>query len=195
MAEPAGTKHMAIGLLLLVGGAGLSVWGHVSAPPGSRYVIFTGAILVGTIQFLYGVVKFLSTPQAPPVDDPFNNATADLRALVRAMVAAAEHSGRLDVMQVESIRSILGQVYGKDYDHITIANACRALWGEGDDVASHLFDLQAQLPLEFRRTIVRASSTVLGLQRTFAEGRHFLLYISRALHLPDEEFAENMKPL
>lgn len=52
-----GTKNIAIGALLLLGGGGLTVLGVSAARPGSQHVIFVGAIVVGAIQLLLGLAQ------------------------------------------------------------------------------------------------------------------------------------------
>jgi hypothetical protein len=193
--QPDGSEHMAIGLLTLIVGGGLNLLGYASGGPG---FVLIGVIVAGALDFLYGLTVYLSNPAVPRVVDPFKTATADFGALLRTMVAAAEHSGGLDEAKVGLIRSILNRVYGKDHDFAAVVNACRARWGEEEDIVSHLLDVQSELPLEFRRTILRASALILGVRHALnttqaeLEGREFLVYISRALQLPDEEFADNI---
>lgn len=156
---------MGIGGLLLVGGGGLSLIAYASAASAQtgRFVIFSGAIMVGALQFIYGFIKYVTEPK---IVDPFETSAADFKILLRAMVGAAEHSGGLDASDVDLMRSILKQVYGKDYDFATLAGACRALWGEGDDLTSHLFHANSQLSIEFRRIIVKAAAVVLSTRQS-----------------------------
>jgi hypothetical protein len=177
----------------------MSLLGYAVVKPGNRYAVFGGAIIIGTIQFVVGLGMYLNsqrTQRTPRPSDPFRNATLDFQALLRAMVAAAEYQSRLDDRKVSLIRALLSRVHAKVYDLATVANACRALSGEEEILVGYLVDVQSQLPLEFRRTIVRASAIVLAPGRALAEEqKEFLLYMSRALQLPDEEFAANLAKL
>jgi hypothetical protein len=187
---------MSFGALFMIVGGGLTLLGYAVAQPGHSFLIFNGAIIIGAIQFIIGLVIFLKSPRTPRPTDPFRNASPDFRALLRAMVAAAEYQSRLDDRKISLIASILRRVHGKDYDPTTVSNGCRALSGEGETLIGYLVDVQSQLSLEFRRTIVRASGIVLGAGRALAEEqKEFLLYMSRALQLPDEEFAANLANL
>jgi hypothetical protein len=113
---------------------------------------------------------------------------------MRGMVAAAEYGGRLSATQVEIIRSILGRIFAKDYDPENIVDACRALWGYGEEVATYLFNAHPRLTLEFRRNIVRASANVINSgYPPDKEQRGFLLMIYRALQLPEAEFVNDIE--
>ncbi len=190
--ESDGTKHMAFGALFFICGSAITLIQFVNHGGGR---VFVGAIVFGAIQFIVGLGMFITSSRTPRPSDPFKNATPDFQALLRAMVAAAEYESRLDDRKISLIGSILHHVHGKNYDPATVASGCRALSGEGEAVTSHLVDAQSLLPLEFRRTIVRASAIVLGGAALAEKQKEFLLYMSRALQLPDEEFAANLANL
>jgi hypothetical protein len=190
-----GAVHMTIGCLVFLVGAAFTLIGLLETKAGGGFLIFWGAIVFGLIQFIVGTNMFLNARRKRRSSGPFKDAPLDFRILLRAMVAATEHQGSLDDQKIARISPFLNEVYGKEYDVDTIAAACRALSGEGQHVMSYLVDAASQLSPEFRWTIVRASAMVLGSASTGESGSEFLLHMSRALRLPDYEFAKNVGTL
>ena len=187
-----GTKHITIGALLLLGGGGLTLLGLYAARPGSQYVIFGGAMVVGVAELLFGISQYATYKSKPRPANPFADAPLHVNLLFRAMVAAAKLGGRLDERMVENMRAIMSDVCGKDFDAPMIIDGCKALWDDDEPITSYLFDNFSKLPLEFRRIIIRASNVVLSSgQAGSDQQRDFLLFASRALQLSDDEFGKN----
>lgn len=108
------------------------------------------------------------------------------------MVSAAELGGRLNEIMVEKMRLLMSDVCGKDCDTATIISGCKALWDNGDSITSCLFEHFSKLSPESRRAIIRASNVILSIGKVDAgRQRDFLLYASRALVVPDDEFSKN----
>lgn len=181
---------MAVGALCLIGGASLTLLSATSSQPGKSYVVFSGAILFGTLQLIYGAVKHFTEPE---IIDPAENAPIDFKIMIRTLAACAEKTGGLNQHGIDVIRNILRHEHGKECDPQTVFDACRAVWGEADDLTSHLYHSSSKLTPDFRRTVVRAAAIFLAAGQSSAhEQSEFLLYISRACLLPDEEFPSNV---
>jgi hypothetical protein len=204
----AAVKHLSIGLgrvvtrvVVVVAISYIVEW--LAYLVGGAAITQPSWLVVLIVWVIYRMIenKLIDLRRPPRPADPFANATPDFRALMRALVASVElQNASLDDRKVSLIASILRRVYGKDFELTTVDTACRALSGlsgeTGEELMGYLFDIASQLPPDSRRTIVRASATVLkqGPQLT-SEQEEFLIHMSRSLGLPDEEVATNLASL
>ena len=204
----AALKHLSVGLgrvatrvVVVVAISYIVEW--VAYLVGAAAITQPSWLVVVVVWIIYRMIenKVIDLRTPPRSADPFANATPDFRALMRALVASVElQNASLDDRKVSLIASILHRIYGKEYALATVETACRALSGlsgeTGEQLMGYLFDIASQLPSESRRTIVRASATVLKQETLLtSEQEEFLIHMCRSLGLPDEEVTTNLAGL
>jgi hypothetical protein len=169
--------NIAIGSLLLIGGIALSIV--------TPNIIFVGAIGVGLLQIVIGLMKLGAGREGK---DPFPEQTLDFKALLRVLMGAAEKRGPFDEPTAAVIQSIMLRFYGKECDRAIIDKARDAFWGQGGNLMAYLVEVCGRLTPEFRRAMVAAAALTIGQGKSLTEDqREFVGYVSNALQLPERD--------
>ena len=65
MSKP-GVKNILIGLLILIAGLGITWYSYSNAEAGESYSLFWGAVVIGAVQLLIGLVQYISFSRQSP---------------------------------------------------------------------------------------------------------------------------------
>jgi len=194
MASP-GTTNMAIGGLVFVGGSFVTLVTMSAASGGGRYIVAWGAIAFGAIQFLAGLGSYVTRPRSL-IDNLLRNATLDFKALLRAVVAAAQSDGPLDARKIGLIQSILKQVDNEDHPAKLIEDMAAAMRLDKRDTTEYLAAVQRDFTAATKQLILRACVAVMATGSVFTESSdRFLRGIARALDMSEQQYGAVLKDM
>lgn len=106
-----GSKNMLFGALWAIGGTFVTVITYSAASGGGTYVVAYSAIAVGVIQFIIGLIQYLSYQLKGEKGKQKVHVEASSRAILRAMMATACADGTIEDSEVDSIAAIYERIF------------------------------------------------------------------------------------
>jgi hypothetical protein len=187
-----GLKNMGLGLVWFVVGCAVTFVTYGIASGGGHYVVAFGAILAGAAQFFVGVVQYIKFLSQSPVDRLLPQATTELKALLRTLIASAENDGPLDDGKIQLIKAILQKVTGKDdFSPSRLRDVSQAMARDRTKTSKYLARVQSDLSLDIKQLLLRTSAVLLtNGNETAVRARAFLRETAQALQLTDQQCAE-----
>ena len=150
-----GTDNMAQGVgWAILGGAVTVVTLYVPLGFG---IIAYGAIIGGVIQFVVGLVQYLSYRSSVREREQEVRAGASVRAILRAMLATSIADGKLHDKEVAAIRSIFLQIFGSSVEEQVIRDTAEEMLKEDFDIADAMRNDRAIIKPEITPTILKAA--------------------------------------
>jgi hypothetical protein len=165
---------MAIGGAIFVVGSAVTLATFSAAQGGGRFIVAWGAILFGAVQFLAGVGQFLLRDRSP-VERLLPDATRPVKALMRAMIDAAQSDGALDETKIAAIQAILLRIDSTHYPAKTIEDVAAAQRLDPTGTAQYLATVEYDLKTAEKQQILRACLMAGGAGSRFTAQKDKLL--------------------
>jgi hypothetical protein len=179
---------MAIGGAIFLAGSVITLATFSAAQGGGHYVVAWGAILFGAVQFLAGVGQFLLRDRSP-VDRLLPDATRPIKALVRAMIDAAQSDGTLDAKRIAAIQTILLRIDSTHYPERTIEDVAAAMRLDPTGTAQYLATIEYELRTAEKQQIIRACVLAGGEGSRFTEQKDKLLRsFAGAMQMSEQDY-------
>lgn len=194
--EQPGARNMGLGFLWFAGGVIITWVTYTAASGGGTYVITYGAILVGAIQFIIGLVQFLTYQAKGPEGKTHHHMEVSLRALAQTMIAMSVADGRLDDEETNTISQIYQQLTGAALEPKVIHEIAENMQKENFSISDSLNEVQSQIDDSMKSLIVRAAYFVLIADGEVEDQETKLIAeIAGALRISDVQFSRIIEEL
>ncbi|TRC97164.1 TerB family tellurite resistance protein [Mesorhizobium sp. WSM4303] len=170
--ETPGARNIGFGLLWFVGGALVTIITY-GAAPGGYFVVASGAIVGGLLQFFVGLFQYLNHVSKNKVDRLIPG--PELRALVRAMMAMAKSDGNVEKTELDSIRNIINSVTKNQIAWATIDEVCKELSLEKKSIPNYLADNAANFEDSIKELIIHCSVMIAAADGRITEDEFALV--------------------
>jgi hypothetical protein len=183
-----GVRNIGIGGTIFVVGSLVTVATYSAAQGGGHYVVAWGAILFGGIQFLTGLGQFLLRDRSP-IDRLLRDSTRPVKALVRAMIDAAQSDGALDEKKIAAMQAVLLRVDATHYPEKTIEDVAAAMRLDPTGTAQYLATVEYELTTAMKQQIIRGCVLAGGEGSRFTEQKDRLLRgFAGAMKMSEQEY-------
>ena len=186
-----GTKNMGMGALWAIGGTVVTVVTLSSASAGGTYVVAYGAIGVGAVQFVIGLVQYLGYQSKSPEQKEAAQADAALTAVVQAMVAMSVADGNLDDSEIGMISGLYQNLTGQSLAADDIRGIAASMEKSDFSITDTLDGVRGMLDTESRELVLKAAYLVLIADGIVEENEEKLLNgIADTLQISDDRTGE-----
>ncbi|TIM05497.1 TerB family tellurite resistance protein [Mesorhizobium sp.] len=172
--ETPGAKNIGLGLLWFLGGSVVTFLSYEVAPFGV-YVVTSGAIIGGVIQFSVGLFQYFAYFVQTLADPILPTASPQLRALVRAMVATAKADGSIAEKESVLIHDMIWKTCGSDVPYYMIKDICSEVANEKKDIVDYLATRAKDFDTNVKELILRCCFMVVAADGQVAERELALL--------------------
>lgn len=131
---------MLIGFVCAIAGFLLGAAAFVLAPTKEYYVAAYGVILVGALQFAFGLIKYIIHSVRRPEARKDMHGEATVEAIAQAMLATCVADGKVHEDEVESISRVFAEVFGDRLEADVIRASAAKMRGDDFDIARVLGD-------------------------------------------------------
>jgi hypothetical protein len=184
-AEGSGLGHMLVGACVFFGAiaaTAVTLTAAVTSPSGGTYVVFIGALVVGVVEFFYGIELWCANR------DPLARAPLELKILMRALIDAAVIRGPLDKFAIRRIQKELKRIRGRKYRPAVIKRAARAMnrkWAVS--TTRFVEENEMRLSLAFKQSVLNGCAAITK-GGTPTRQIDFLRTMQSALRVSDKDF-------
>lgn len=152
VAQP-GSYNMQLGALWLISGIVLTLLFM-------GFALFWGAILVGFLQFTWGLIQWSMFKFKSEDKKRFHYAKKELRALIRSLVAMASADGKVSDVEILTIQNACINMIDIEIDKKSILNIAKPMKDKNYSFLEDLDSISSQLSAEFKVMIIRCSYIV-----------------------------------
>ena len=151
-----GLHSMLIGGLIFLGGTCITIFTMTGAT-GDTGVVFYGAIIFGAIQFIVGLVQFLSYQFKNKDSKDTMKVEAGLRAVIRGMLAVAAADGELEPEEVAMICGVFKSLFGSSLSVDAVVSAFTELTADANyDITREFREIKGLLDEEFVNLTIKS---------------------------------------
>ena len=187
MTKP-GLKNMGIGAAWALGGAAVTLATYSAASAGGTYLLAYGAIVIGGVQFVYGLYQYAKDQSRSPEDKADDRTVTGLRAMYQAMIGVATADGVLEEAEVAAIAEIFTQLTGSGLATTEVRDAAAQMRIANHDLIGTLQSMDRQIDPEMKLLIVKACVMVAAADGAIADEEFELIcQIGGALGLARSE--------
>jgi tellurite resistance protein len=186
-----GTKHMGMGALWAIGGTVVTVVTLSAASGGGTYVVAYGAIGIGAIQFVIGLVQYMGYQSKSPDEKDAAQADVALTSVVQAMVAMSVADGNLDDSEIEMITGLYQNLTGQSLPADDVRSIAASMEKADFSITDALENVRGMLDTESRELVLKAAYLVLIADGVVDENEEKLLNgIADSLQFSGERYGE-----
>lgn len=191
-----GTKNMLLGALWAIGGIVVTAVTYSAASEGGIYVVTWGAIVIGGIQFIVGLVQYLGYQAKGTEGKQKVHAEASVRAILRAMMATAAADGVIEDAEVESIAAIYERVFGASPEKEWIKETSEKMLKENFDIYKAISEEKSIINPDTMPLVFKASYLVAAADGSLDDKEsEILMKIANALGMSDAQVQEYITEL
>lgn len=186
-----GTKNMGMGALWAIGGTVVTVVTLSAASGGGTYVVAYGAIGIGAIQFVVGLVQYMGYQSKSPEEKNAAQADVALTSVVQAMVAMSVADGNLDDSEIEMISGLYQNLTEQTLAADDVRSIAASMEKADFSITDALENVRDMLDTESRELVLKAAYLVLIADGVVDENEEKLLNgIADSLEFSGERYGE-----
>lgn len=151
---------MGIGAAWALGGLAVTAATYSAASGGGTYLVASGAIVFGGLQFFIGLSQVLSAESDGPEAQEQLCAEASVRVVLNSMLAMAASDGAVGEKEISSIATIYQQVFQIDLPADWIRENAEEMQQDGFDIFEVLASDRDQIHYNTHALVLKTSCSV-----------------------------------
>ena len=182
-----GTKNMKMGSGWVVFGLLITGITYAIAPEG-YYVVAYGAVVVGGIQLIIGLIQYLNYIIKGPEGKARAHANATLTATLQAMIATSIADGKVSKKEIATIADVYRQIFGGTLVAKWIKDTAHSMLSREFDIYDALNEKYEMIENSLIPSIFRAAYFVAAADGTIDKNEeNILITIANALKMTEHE--------
>jgi hypothetical protein len=141
---------------------------------------------------LFGLIQYITADGSGGVDRALPEKTPEYRLLLRAMIAASELDGPLDLDKIYIIRDMAFKITKEEPYATTIKDVSAAMAKEGIKTSDYMAQVQSDFSIEVKQLLLRTSATLANGSAKPERASQFISEMAAALGLTEATSAQRV---